>query len=455
MINVSSKTAPIPGVVFDSVIVPMIDPDKVFDDPNKRTDPTLFPVQNLQAIGMDGAIELGGNGPEVRAVPRGVGRQVPIPGRGRQLADPSAPMRSRDTSAPTITRDSSAPSRGGHAVAPPGQSSAGRPLAGAATPSKGLPGLTPLTGTPGEADVENEKPLPDGMELPGPPAMGGTVEARPFVMVTGAIPFEKQLREYEMRFAHAQKGEAGANQNRMIQQDDRDVPKYVWWRLERVDLASGEEKTVIDFGDLDQILLDVQEYGGASVNKGIHPTAARKRLLADMKTWQNNPGEVVPPEYMDAVWLTWPLPPILLHDWGHEATNPLIPLTSPQAADENAPGDGSKPGDATKPPEDDAFSGKQVETGATGPSGRQVAPYAKGRDASAPTIGHMVPPPGAGPRAIGRAPCQPTKRRLSPTSSSDSPISTFSPAIRTAIASSLCSRTRITAFRPTRSPPQP
>jgi hypothetical protein len=401
LIRVPSKTAPIDLSQFGPATPPMIRPDNPFDDPNKRTDPTLFAVLNLQAIGMDGAIELGGNGPEVRVAPRGVVR--PVPGRVRQNADPSAPtIRPRDASAPTVPRDSSAPtSRGGagRQLAPPG-----RPLAGAATPSKGLPGLTPATGAPGEADVENEKPLPPEMVLPGPPAMGGTVEARPFVMITGAIPFEKQLREFEMRFAHAQKGEAGGNQNRTMQPDDRDVPKYVWWRLERVDLATGEEKTIIDFGDLDQIALDVQEYGGAAVNKGIHPTSARKRLLADMKTWQNNPGEVVPPEYMDAVWLTWPLPPILLHDWGHEATNPLIPLTSPQAADENAPGDGSKPGDPTKTPEDDAFSGKQAETGATGPSVRQVGPYAKGRDASAPTVGRRVPAPGAGPRAIGRAP---------------------------------------------------
>jgi hypothetical protein len=396
--------APVEGKKFDPAIVSMMRPGTPFDDPNKRTDPTLFPVLNLQAIGMNGAIELGGNGPEVRVAPRGVGR--PLPGRGRQLADPSAPTRSRDASAPTVPRDSSAPtSRGaGRPVGPPGQPSAGRPLAGAATPSKGLPGVTPLAGTPGEADVENEKPLPPEMELPGPPAMGATVEARPFVMVTGAIPFEKQLREYEMRFAHAQKGEAGANQNRMIQQDDRDLPKYVWWRLERVDLASGEEKTIIDFGDLDQIFKDVQEIGKPQVIKGIHPTTSKneagyKHLLADMKTWQNNPNEVVPPEYIDAVWLTWPLPPVLLHDWGHEATNPLIPLTSPEAADASGdvkPADGTKPGDASKPTVPDAFSGEMPDA-STGPINRQAPMYSRRGDPSAPTrsgSGYAVKVPG-------------------------------------------------------------
>ena len=413
--------APVEGKKFEPAIFSMVHTGTPFDDPNKRTDPTLLPVLNLQAIGMDGAIELGGNGPDVRSVvPRagGSGRAVPVPGRGgigRAYApgmDPSAPTsRPRDASAPTAPRDSSAPTSrggGGHAVAPPGQPSAGRPLAGAATPSKGLPGLTPLTGTPGEADGENEKPLPPEMELPGPPAAGGTVEARPFVIITGAIPFEKQLREFEMRFAHARKGaEAAANQGRMAEEVGRDTPQYVWWRLERIDVTDGGKKTVIDFGNVPQIKADREDppvgIGKALVGKSLKWTAMFLKIMADQGTWAGSGAEVVPFEYLDETWLSCALPPILLHDWGREATNPLIPLTSPQAADENAPGDGSKPGDPTKTPEDDAF-GKQAETGATGPSGRQVVPYARGRDASAPTKGHMVPPPGAGPRAIGRAP---------------------------------------------------
>jgi hypothetical protein len=412
-VTVSTASFVMPSGPWQDATLPIFRPEPTpFDDPNKRTDPTLFPILNLQAIGMEGAVALGGSGPDARAVvqpvPRGRGFDPSAPTRMGRPLDPSAPTRSRGPSAPS-TRDPSAPtSRGGsgHAVAPQNGPSLGRPLGAAATP-KALPGATTPLGTPADADAEVEKPIPSEMQLPGPPLMASTVEARPFVMLTGAIPWDKQLQEFQMRFAHAQKGESGANQNQMMQQQDsRDVPKYVWWRLERVDLTSGEEKKIIDFGDLDQISLDVQEYGGASVVKGIHPTDARKRLLADMKTWQNNPGEVVPPEYMDAIWLTWPLPPILLHDWGHEATNPLIPLTSPEAADAGASGDVLKGGDASKAAEPDAFTGQTPDAGATGSSSRPVmVPFSRGpRDSSAPIrggSGHAMPIAGGSSRPIG------------------------------------------------------
>jgi hypothetical protein len=414
-------TAAADATKYDKVIFPMIrPPDRTpFDDPNKRTDPMLFPVLSLQAIGMEGPVALGGNGPEARAVVQQVPRGRPLErgfdpsrpnggGIGRRYApgtDPSAPTRSLGPSAPS-TRDASAPTSRGSAGRPLGPQSGlgGRPLAGAAGTPKALPGATSPPGTPGDADAEVEKPIPQEMQLPGPPLMASTVEARPFVMITGAIPWDKQLQEYLMRFAHAQKGESGGNQNQtMQQQDSRDVPKYVWWRLERIDLTSGEEKKIIDFGDLDQISLDVREYGGAAVVKGIHPTDARKRLLADMNTWQNNPGEVVPPEYMDAVWLSWPLPPIMLHDWGHEATNPLIPLTSPEPADAGASGDVLKAADGTKPAEPDAFDPNAPQAGATGSTGRPLTvPFSRGpRDASAPSTGRMVPFPGRSSRPIG------------------------------------------------------
>ncbi len=402
-ITVSAASFVMPIKEFEDATPPIFRPEKTpFDDPNKRTDPTLFPVLSLQAVGMEGAIELGGTGPDIRPVMQAAPRVRPMQGRGVR-PDASAPTtttRPRDASAPTTSpRDASAPTRG-RPVAPQGSPTLGRPLAG--TP-KALPGAAPATGTPGEADAEVEKPIPPEMQLPGPPAVGGAVEPRSFVMLTGAIPWDKQLQEYQMRFAHAQKGESDSSQNPMMQQQDsRDLPQYVWWRFERIDVTNGEEKTIIDFGDLDQIGKDVLEIGKAQVSKGIHPTAAYKHLLADMKTWQNNPNEVVPPEYMDAIWLTQPLPPILLHDWGHEATNPLIPLTSPQAA-EDAAAD-AKTADS-KQPEPNPFDGQAPDASGV-PVSRQAPQFSRQRDASAPAMGrgHMVPVGGGSrPSVIGRA----------------------------------------------------
>jgi hypothetical protein len=81
------------------------------------------------------------------------------------------------------------------------------------------------------------------------------------------------------------------------------------------------------------------------------------RLNKDRDGWQGSGADVVPDAYLADSWLSWPLPPILLRDWGHEATNPKIPLTPPQATDTP---DGTTPSaepGATKPADSaDPFS---------------------------------------------------------------------------------------------------
>ena len=230
--SMPTQTAKTDGGRYNDYIEPLFKP--VIEDPDKRTEPTLFPVVALQAVGMDGAMELGGTGPESRAVVqptrRGRGLDPSRPNmRAAQGQDSSTPTTRKGNASTPATRDSSAPtSSRGHAVGPQGSLVPGRGLTPAAATPKAT---TPATGTAGEADAEVEKPIPPEMQLPGLQAMGAPVEPRSFVMITGAIPWEKQFQEYEMRFAHAQKGEEHGNPNQGQQQESRDLPKYVWWRL--------------------------------------------------------------------------------------------------------------------------------------------------------------------------------------------------------------------------------
>ena len=53
---------------------------------------------------------------------------------------------------------------------------------------------------------------------------------------------------------------------------------------------------------------------------------------------------MVDPDYVADPWLTWPLPPVLLHDWGRDAAHPKVPLVAAQAGDAAAPG-AKQPGD--------------------------------------------------------------------------------------------------------------
>ncbi|HEV3416675.1 MAG TPA: hypothetical protein VG056_07685 [Pirellulales bacterium] len=360
-IDVPGKVAAIQSEGYDSR--PFVRPLGVFDDPNKRTDPNLLPVVALQATGGRGAIALQGSGP----------------GNGLGIAPvgPAVPA-ARD---PARTGREPAPSDGGLF--------AGRPAAGGRQPATigrapapaGRPGATIPSAVPGAAVAADEpvnKPIPPGFELPGFPG-NGNAESRYFVVVTGAIPIEQQQKEYAMRFAHAQHAAEDPNGGRggAAARDaaaDHDTPRYVWWQLERTDLTAGGDPAVIGFGQLEQIKADIQNGVDANLaKKACQGAADYNKLLDGYKAWQGSGGEVVPDEYRSDLWLSWPLPPIVLRDWGREATNPKIPLVAPQKDGDTTPAADSpdaKPGDTpAAKPADDLF-GK--DSGAAPATGGQV-----------------------------------------------------------------------------------
>ena len=74
-------------------------------------------------------------------------------------------------------------------------------------------------------------------------------------------------------------------------------------------------------------------------------------------------SEVVDADYLLDKWFTWPLPPILLRDWGAEAAHPpKIPLAGPVAV--AGPDKGGPPGAL----QDDGFD----DPNAAGPKARAV-----------------------------------------------------------------------------------
>jgi hypothetical protein len=374
---VSGVITPLP-VAKLSDFPPYINSDgHVFEDPNKRTDPTLFAVLALQVTAGHGALATGGGGP----------------GAGPLGAAPPAiiPSRRRDPSAPAVAAPAAAPD-------PAARTTRGR---GRGVPPAAAPGALPgrlFNGAPSLAAEPGNAPIPAGFELPGPPSEGGSADPRVFVVVTGAVPVEQQQKEYDRRFSHARHsgGDGGSGSGgpfRGPQAGSGDVPQYVWWRLERTDLTNGEEKTVIDYGDMDQIRADVKDatIGINLMKKSLKPSNMFQRLDKDHDEWQGAGGEVVPGDYLGDPWLCWPLPPILLRDWGREATNPKIPLVPPQAADSpDAATPTTEPGAAK--PGDDPFAKSAGDDRPTA-SPRSV-PFAgrsrRGFDPSAPTNGPRV-----------------------------------------------------------------
>ncbi len=267
--------------------------DTPLDDPNKNGDPNLFPIMELQAWGFRGAVAVAATGLGDR--PRG-GPAVPTP----TVAD----------------------------TAPKAKPKTGREAA----KSERIPQFTPFGPGIGQA-AGGPRPIPQQFFLPGAPSTGNA-EARAGVIVTGAVPEELLQKAYDSCFQHSMRGteatgpQAGAEPRGPQRQLDNSKPQYMAWRLERTELdAAGKavETKTIDTGDVEQVYHDFTDIGRPEVLKALKPGKAFIKLQDDPKTWAGHGEEVVAGEFLGPAWLSWPLPPLLLHDWGREAAHPAFP----------------------------------------------------------------------------------------------------------------------------------
>jgi hypothetical protein len=370
---VDGRVVPVPPNAYD--IPPIVNTGNVFNDPNKNADPKLFPIIDLQAHGFRGAIALAGNGPLQGGLGMG----------GRPMIAPQ-PI-------PATVPDKNAKKAADKKAGPAGE--------------KAMPPAASLFG--GMGAQNGPRPIPGAWPLPGAPS-NGNVEARYGVMITGAIPEEAIQKSYEGAFAHAMKGEevgAGPQLNGMgapHHSSDNTKPQYIAWRLERTEIDSAGkpiETRTIDTGDVTQVLGDIKEIGKTTVMGSLKPTGGFVKRQEDVKTWSGHGEEVVSPECLGAPWLSWPLPPMILHDWGREATSPKLPLVTAEASDDAAPGAAPAVPDAgpAKKPDDDPF-GKSADAG---PSRMVRDPMAAMQQAPRP---HRVVP--GGPEMLGMQNQMPT-----------------------------------------------
>jgi hypothetical protein len=331
-------------------------------DPVKRSDPTYFPVLAPQVTSFVFAMSTnaasGTAATSVAPVAPAINRR---PGASR------APV--LDTKPGGATAPGAATRKG--RVAHPGTET---------TPStsSGLPGSR---SAPADVatDPLNTTSIPSAMPLPGPLGTGAA-EVRPFNIITAAIPVEMQQKEYDRKFSHARHADMEADpRSRVAQQQMTDLPQYIWWRLERIDLTHGSEKTVLDYGDVASIVTDrkSETIGADLVMKTLKPTGRFVKLNADVAQWGGVGAEVVPSAYHADTWLTWPLPPMLLHDWGREATHSKIPLVEPKANETpdgaNPAEPGAEPGKSKSKDNDNPFDDKSLSADAT-PSPRAMSP---------------------------------------------------------------------------------
>jgi hypothetical protein len=114
--------------------------------------------------------------------------------------------------------------------------------------------------------------------------------AYPAVVLTGRVPYESQFDEFQKKFKGTFPIGTSAEQ---------DIPKYMQFKLERQEVTPA--------GDGKWVTLDLE-----------------KAVEAEAR-WAVQSTDFVDAAYIDP-YLTWPLPPTLLRDWGRLASHPSIPF---------------------------------------------------------------------------------------------------------------------------------
>ncbi len=186
------------------------------------------------------------------------------------------------------------------AIAPP----AGvRPPAGSPRPgildAPDAEGLLP--GAAGNAPVKIDQQA----QLPGVRAPGAEPRAKFYAIITGLVPTEKQAHEYQRRFEYAVKDPERTLQ--AGQAGDLDVPRYRFFFVERAEVKDAKD-TNVQWQKLDY-----------------------KSAIADIAQWAVQVPEIVDPLFVfpadaENTYITWPLPPLYLKNWGLEAAHPKVPL---------------------------------------------------------------------------------------------------------------------------------
>jgi hypothetical protein len=214
-----------------------------------------------------------------------------------------------------------------------------------------------------------------GAQLPGVRAANAELKPKAMAIVTALVPFEEQYKEYKKRFEDALgKGlmpVSGAG-------IDQYTPNYVYFFIQRAEVKD----------DRDQNL----------VWKDIKIDVARKELALMVPT---NPQTEPPIDPLYSFlggstvataagsindwtgFFEWPLPPVILRNWGFEVTHPKVPFAKPIAMETMQEQEFHEPG--------------KEPAGAIGPDGRPLPP----QPGAVPPRGGMHGGGFAGQRGMG------------------------------------------------------
>ena len=193
--------------------------------------------------------------------------------------------------------------------------------------------------------IDSNAPLP-GADVPQSDPQG-----KPYVIVTGLVPVDKEIQEYSDRFALSVPPVPDPNKPvpvTTVTPGQQELPQYAVCVVQR------------------------REANPANKPEDNWSTISYQKVIADMKTWAlawSGGQDIVDPNYIfptddflppgaDGQQLpltrlvTMPLPPLMLKDWGLEAAHPKVRLNTPQ----DVPGQTTTP----DPTQSNDFDGGQA-----------------------------------------------------------------------------------------------
>lgn len=205
-------------------------------------------------------------------------------------------------------------------------------------------------GMPIDPDHPKRRPVEFGMGMTRPvgtPVMGDErVDKMHWACVVAKVPIKEQLKLYKDSFENTRTG--------MLESD---FPRYVGYFVERAEVVPGR---AIDWEkDAKQIDVRDAQLSRAKMGDAMSAKTLEKFYATIQKEWPGQPMEVVDSRYMDPSGvLTYPLPPVVGHDWGADVTHPDIPLAinAPPIEEPMQPETPTPAAPATGASEEDQFS---------------------------------------------------------------------------------------------------
>ncbi|HTQ40174.1 MAG TPA: hypothetical protein VMJ32_14200 [Pirellulales bacterium] len=309
--QVADEIRPIPGqrVRLTREWSPPLFPELI-----KRADPEIYAIEDLQVAAGSGIVPYKPNASGAGQIP-GASAGQRLPGGPAQPGLPGGSARG--------------PGLPGEGALGPGARGPGLPGEGALGPGGHGPGL-PGEGSGFGPGVSAAGPSRLGQDenLPGVRAPGADAEVKSYVIITGAVPVDKEAEEFRRRFEAAVPAAPDSDPNHQPLVAQTDVPNYFCFLVERSEVK--------DAGDAKRNWTPILS----------KENFVNSEALKDLAKWFTQAPEIVHPDDVFApvpfgnqyFYVTWPLPPLFLKNWGFEAAHPKVKLNVAQTtAPENQP----------------------------------------------------------------------------------------------------------------------